>query len=765
MLRYCLCMLAGAYTFILPGYLPSTAYLTSVAAVALLCMVKAALRMIAFFLCGLSLHWFAALQASSDVLPVTLEGKTLQATVVVEDFPQWSGDVLRLVGSPVANPELPERLRLSWYGAPKNIGIGETLSLQVRLRRPRGYANPHGFDYEAWLLRKGIGATGYVVAGERARRMDDAGTRRTTQFRRYFVQRVEQLLPQDDAAAVLMAIAVGARQHISRRQWDRYAVSGTSHLMAISGLHIGLAAAGAYILAWGVAGIFCRRANIRDIAMLCAICAALAYAQVSGFAVPARRASLMAVLAVVTVLMRRRVDATQILALACMLVFIGDPLSVLAPGFQLSFAAVALLLWHSRANNAQPYSGGPPWLQRFALAGRQLTAIQFTLLLGLFPLVATIFGRAAWVSVPVNLAVLPIFNVVTVPAALLGMLLDGPFRQVGDGLLRLAHTSIRMVLAIVNRVADWPAARLDLPYYGTAMMAAVILVASGAFLPRRWPGRPLAWIALAAVLVHRPRPPPPGCFDVHVLDVGQGLAAVVQTQSHLLVYDAGPAFRSGGDTGQLVLAPFVRKLGIAGVNTLIISHGDIDHAGGSLSLQQLVPVKRTLLGEYMTANDTPASLCEAGQGWQWDEVKFSILHPRALNRVEGNNASCVLEISAGPRRALLTGDIEARVEKALVARGAVRKSEFVTVPHHGSRTSSTAIFVDAAIARTAVVSNGYRNRWGLPKDDVADRWRASGARLLTTAESGAVSQRICADGPAFTPREARRYRARYWRQK
>jgi competence protein ComEC len=764
MLRYCLCMLAGAYSFLLPGYFPSTAYLSSIAGVATVCMLKAPLRVLAFFLLGLSLHWLAALQMHSDILPVALEGQTLQVTVFIDDFPLRRGNTLRFVGTTDTESVLPNKIRLSWYEAPEYLDIGDTWSLQVRLRRPRGFANPHGFDYEGWLFRQRIGATGYVVAAQQNLRLSDVSASRTTRFRRYFVQRVSTLLPDDDATAVLLAISVGARQLISRQQWDRYAVTGTSHLMAISGLHIGLAAAGVFVIVWGAAGLFCRTANLRDSAMVCAVCAAVAYAQLSGFAVPARRAMLMVTLAIGALLLRRRVAPAHILALVCVLVVVSDPLAILAPGFQLSFAAVALLLWHSRSTEEHIFETGIRVLDACLRGVQRLVALQLMLLMGLFPLVSGIFGRVAWMAVPVNLAVLPIFNFVTVPTALLGMLLDGPLRLPGDALLNLSHASIQWVLNIVTLVADSPGARLQLPYSGTAMVAAAILVAAWALLPRLWPGRHVAWISLVAVLVHRPNPPPSGCFDVHVLDVGQGLAVVVQTMKHLLVYDVGPAFRSGGDTGQLVVAPFLQQLGIKRVDTLVVSHSDLDHAGGSKSLQQLVDVQRVLTGEEAAHTDSSAQLCVAGQNWRWDAVDFSIIHPESGGRGDGNDASCVLSISAGSRRALLTGDIESRVEKSLVKLGRVENADFVTVPHHGSRTSSTGAFLDAVSARIAVVSNGYGNRWGLPKGEVVDRWRRTGAKLLSTAESGAISQRICARGAQFAPREERRTNTKYWRQ-
>ena len=263
---YCLAMLAGASSLLLFEQLPSSAYLASIAAAAFGCLFLPSLRHIAFVLLGLSAHWLAALLAIADFLPPSLEGQNLEATVVIESFPVLRGDSVRFLAGNDTDPRLPARMRLSWFDATAVPRIGETWVLQVRLRRPRGFVNPHGFDYEAWLLRQGIGATGYVVASPSNRNLGEPGIAYATLFRRNFVERVARLLPDDDATAVLLAIAVGARHRITPQQWDRYAVSGTSHLMAISGLHVGLAAAGVFLLIRGLASLVFRSLSLRDIA-------------------------------------------------------------------------------------------------------------------------------------------------------------------------------------------------------------------------------------------------------------------------------------------------------------------------------------------------------------------------------------------------------------------------------------------------------------------------------------------------------------------
>jgi competence protein ComEC len=631
------------------------------------------------------------------------------------------------------------------------------------LRAPRGFANPHAFDYERWLFREKIGATGYAVSAERSVQQPMTGT--LSRLRNHLLSRIHGLLPDDDARAVLLAITIGARQDVTRTQWDRYARSGTSHLMAISGLHVGLAAAGLYLV-FRVLGapLACGR-NVRDPAVVAAALGATGYALISGLAVPAQRALLMVIIVTIAALLRRRQRFANVLALACLAILIAEPMATLAPGFQLSFFAVALLLWSLRQTRDSRHGQNTPGLARLVSAPGRLGSLQLTLLLGLIPVTVLEFGRIAWLAPFVNLVALPVFNFCTVPLALAGIALDGPFHVAGDALLHLSHQSIWPVLWIVERAAELPYADLQIVPLQGAMLAVLWCAALWALLPPHFPGRWIAWIAAMAVVLHRPERPPEDCMDVHVLDVGQGQAVVVQTRSHLAVVDTGPAFRSGSNTAALVLVPFIRSLGVSRVDTLLVSHADLDHAGGVATLLQHFPVDELLSGELLSVpGEWPGrpNRCETGQRWDWDGIEFRILHPGRDDAYTGNDASCVLEISAGEYRVLLAGDVESRVERQLLGRELLRTSQLVTVPHHGSRTSSSQAFVNALHARTAVVSAGFGNRWGFPKTEVVRRWQDSGAQVLTTATSGAVSQRICRTGGPAPAIEQRRVFRRYW---
>lgn len=760
-----LCILSGAYSLEILRQLPAAALFWPVAALAVGCLLVPRLRLPGACLLGFTLMWHAAQNHIDDRLDPSWQKQALTIDATIIDFPVYASDTLRFFAAPVGRPDLPRRLRLSWYQPPDLPSAGELWRLQVKLRRPHGYANPHSFDYEGWLFRKGIGATGYVLDDGENRQLRALPADLISRIRGHFVARVAALLPDDDAAAVLMAIGVGARHKITREQWDRYAASGTSHLMAISGLHIGLAAGSIFLLCRVLLAPFCTRRNVRDLAALVAILAAGAYAMVSGMAVPAQRALLMALVIAFALAFRRRIPIGAMLAIPALVIFLFDPIAILLPGFMLSFAAVGILIVCGRQYFRQTVFSAGQFAGSLATNTRRLVYLQFALLAGLFPLTVFVFDRVAIAAPLVNLLALPIFNFFTVPLCLFGMLLDGPLQAAGDTLLRWAYESIRIVLMLVKFVAERPELRISIPAFPSAFALVVVLPLLHVILPVGWPGRRLAWIAIVAVLLYKPPPPPAGCLDYWVLDVGQGLAVVLRTHQHVLLYDTGPAFRSGTNTADLVIMPFLQNVGIERLDKLIVSHADQDHAGGLKSLLRKYAADQVLVGEAVEQSQSPQIQCTAGVHWSWDEVRFEILHPRNSSAWEGNNRSCVVLVSIGSTRLLLTGDIEAPVETLLVHASGLTRADIVLVPHHGSATSSSAPFVAALQPALAVVSAGFGNRWGMPRADVVQRWEHAGARVLNTAMEGAISQRICSSGEVGPVHRARVDSRKYWHDK
>ncbi len=763
MMINCLCLLAGAYSLELFQQLPSANDFFAIFLVVAMLGYRARTWAPLSAFAGLVVMALAAHSQISNRLDSDLHGEQLILNVRIGDFPERNGDSLRLIVRPLGQHALPEKIRLTWLRTEAQPKIGEVWHLSVRLRRPRGYANPGGFDYEGWLFRQRIGATGYVVAEEHNYQLKGESGARINRLRHQVVERISAIVPRDDAGAVLMAIAVGARHAISREQWDLYAATGTSHLMAISGLHIGLAGGGAYLICWAIFAPFFKRRNLRDTAIVGAIIAAGAYATVSGFAVPAQRAMLMAIIAGFALIFRRKVAPSELLGITATLVFLAEPLAILAPGFKLSFAAVAILFFVAR----QHVSIDGNHFQRLPCIvltnGKRLLLLQLALLTGLFPLSVMVFERFTLVAPAANLVVMPVFNFVTVPLSLAGMALDGPLQPAGDRLFICAYQSIRLVLWIVTKFSE--PGFLSFPAVHSPSAISAILPALYLLAPAGWPGRRFALIAMITVTSYRPLQPPEGCLDFHALDVGQGLAVVVQSQSHAMLFDTGPSFQGGSNTAELVILPFLTHLGISRLDRVIVSHADLDHSGGIRSIIENTEVGKVFVGELLSDLGLAQRQCLSGDRWNWDGIGFTVLHPRRDARWAGNNSSCVLEINVGNQYLLLAGDIESPIEKLLVHQAALRRSQVVFVPHHGSRTSSSAEFVLATRPDLAVVSAGYGNRWGFPKDDVVRRWQGIGATVLSTATSGAISQRFCRNKAGGPFREERTRAARYWHEK
>lgn len=757
--KYCIAMLLGAYTTALFSTLPGPYCLLPVLAAAMLLSWFAHLRLIAIYLAGFAMMGLAANAQLENRLDPDASGRDWVIVGQIKDFPDRRNASIRFVFLPDEPEAVPARIRLSWYEPEYLPAQGETWQLQVRLKRPRGLHNPGGFDYAGWLFRERIGATGYVIPGELNRRILTLHPNLIARARQRVADRIEDLFPDNSAAAVLMAIAIGARHKISRVDWDHYARTGTSHLMAISGLHIGLAAGSVYCLVWILLAPLFRTANLRDIALVCAAVAAGAYAQLSGFAVPAQRAFLMIFFTVTALMFRRRFDSGFLLAIPAIVIFLLEPLSILTPGFQLSFCAVAILFYCAATAYRSGIGTGLALNKRLFSALRSTAQMQLALLFGLFSLVMLSFDRFTPLAPFINALVLPLFNFVIVPLTLFGALLDGPFQNMGNLLLGWSYRSIRVVLRLVEESSTWSVSSFEITALGPVMVVVGLLPPLFSILPRSWPGRHLPLFAILAVVLYSPPRPDNRCFRYSVLDVGQGLAVVVETRQRTLIFDTGPAFRDGGDSGDSALLPFLARSGVRHVDRIVVSHGDMDHAGGLQSVKNGVDVGDIVVGEAIAGLRYG---CQSGVQWRWDGVLFTFLHPRSPAAWDGNNRSCVLLIDNSEHRVLLTGDIEKPVEVLLGYLNQWPAVDTVVIPHHGSGTSSSATLVDAVQAKLAIVSAGHANRWGMPREAVVARWQDSGAKVLNTAHSGAVSQLFCPGKSSVAVRQERLRTARYW---
>lgn len=744
-------------------------------------------RWLAFFvllLAGLALG-FAWAEARgqwrlADELPLASEGREIVVSGVVSALPQAIPRGVRFeFDVETASETVPRHVSLAWYQgevawdeeaypAAVPLHAGERWRFTVRLKRPHGNLNPQGFDYEGWLLERNIRATGYVRPRS-AERLAEAVWRpgyAIEMLREALRARFHATLSDAPYAGILVALAIGDQQAIAPELWQVFAKTGITHLMSISGLHVTMFAGLAYLVAlalWRRSPRLPLRLPAQKAGALAGFLAALAYSLLSGFAVPAQRTLYMLGVVALARLLNRELAASRVLALALLFVLLLDPWAVLAAGFWLSFGAVALL-FYAGSNRL----GTSHWLREW---GRT----QWAVTLGMLPAVLALFGQFSLVSPLANALAIPLVSFVITPLALAGTL---PLLL---PLLELAHVVTTALMRYIEWLAAWPLATWQqaIPPPWALLMA----LAGGLWLllPRGVPARWLGVFAFLPLLTYAPPRPAMGEARVVVLDVGQGLAVHVQTAAHDLLFDAGPKFSIEADSGNRLIVPYLRAIGVRRLDAFVISHADKDHEGGAESVLAALPVTRMITSlpftHPLSAWPVPQTPCQAGDEWRWDGVRFLVLHPLPKAVAKKTNAmACVLLIEAGGRRALLTSDIEAAQELELVEKFPPAKSalaarqdkslgdtlhaDVVTVPHHGSRTSSTAEFIAAVGAREAIFPVGYRNRFGHPKDDVVARWQMSGAHLSRTDRDGAISVRLGAGHLALeSAREARR---RYW---
>ncbi len=763
----------GATAFmILPRH--SVGARRSIAHVVALILAALAFGMAGFFYAA----WRAEVRLA-DALPTAWEGRDIRVVGVIDDLPQPTdrGTRFAFAVESILTPGavVPSRLSLAWYRGWEReeadsaktpipeIHAGERWSLTVRLKRPHGTVNPHGFDVEAWLLQNELRATGFVRSDDENLRVDAFAGRASdhvARARESIRARILRALEGRPYAGVVAALAIGDERAIPAEQWQLFNRTGIGHLISISGLHITFFAAliGGFVYwLWKRSHRLTMRLPARKAAAVAGVTAAFVYVLLAGFEVPAQRTLYMLAVAAIGLWLGRPGSASVVWLWALAVVLAWDPWATLTPGFWLSFGAVGLLLYIGVGRIGK----SPKW--------RDALRAQSAITLGLIPLMLILFQQISIVSPLANAVAIPVVTFIVVPLALASIVIPW------DLLLLVAHQVFAWVALLLEFLSAMPAAVWQQHAPGIFATIAGMLGVLWLLAPRGVPGRSLGLVWLAPLFVVVPLLPAMGAYQVTVLDVGQGLAVLVQTHDHTLLYDTGPRFTESADAGNRIIAPMLRASGVARLDGLIVSHQDSDHSGGALSLLQTVPVDwlASSLGpnhpivRARVDRGGAVRRCQAGEKWTWDGVDFAILHPVDANyinpKLKTNDISCVLRVSNAAGSTLLTGDIEARTEADLVRRdpGGLR-SDVLIVPHHGSRSSSTPAFIDSVRPEVAVFTPGYRNRFDHPRPEVVARYVAAGARNYRTDYDGALTFTFD-DGASHVPRRERAYDARYWR--
>ena len=720
--------------------------------------------------------WAAILAhaALSQELAKTAEGRDIAVVGTIARLPHDFGEGVRFqfaVEQVVDDAaELPRMLALSWYGGREGVQVrpGERWRLTVRLQRPHGNANPHGFDYEAWLLGQGVRATGYVRPGGSNRRIDSfvfSPVHVVERCRDLLRSRIMEALAGKPYAGVIVALVIGDQRGIGQADWDVFNRTGVSHLVAISGLHITMIAG---LAAWFASSLwrrsFCTRAQLplilpaQKVAALAGAAAALLYVLLAGFGVPAQRTLYMLAVVAVALWCGRLTGVSHVLCLALGVVVLLDPWCLLWPGFWLSFGAVGVILYAGAGRFEASTSG---WSGALRLAART----QYAVTLGLVPLTLLLFSQVSLIGPLANTVAIPVVSFVVTPLALLGSLLPAPF---ASPVLALAHLGVDWLAAALGRLASLPLAVWSAPQPPPWLFLLALFGTAWMLAPRGWPQRwigAVSWLPLFTLL---PTHPPAGAFIVTAFDVGQGMALLVETEKHRLLYDTGPQYAATQNGATRVLLPYLRARGVSQLDGLIVTHSDTDHSGGALTLLDALQI------DWMASSLAPGHpavrkaaarrRCEAGQRWEWDGVAFEMLQPTpasyAQPGLKANARSCTLRISAKGRAILLAADIEAAQEAALLQAAPGRlRADVLLAPHHGSGTSSTPAFLAAVKPSIAVFQVGHRNRYRHPKKEVFERYGQLGIRRLRTDESGAITFEF---GQEIRVGEYRRAQRRYW---
>ncbi|QJD58496.1 DNA internalization-related competence protein ComEC/Rec2 [Pseudomonas sp. gcc21] len=704
-------------------------------------------RVFAAFLAGLIWASYCHHQMLDKRLVPALDGQKVLIEGRISGLPEptLTGWRFELAEARMADTgEALPLIRAHWY-AGEPVASNQRWRFEANLRRPRGMSNPGGFDYEAWLYAQEIGALASIRHGQ----LLEEPVVRLSGLRSYIRQRLDATLVPQPGGQRLLALIVGDRSVLSADEWTIMQATGTSHLMVISGLHVGMLASLAFLIM-----AVCARLRLFPgrwprfwFAAPLAVLLASGYAALAGFAVPTQRALLMILLVLIARLIYRQPGPwVTWLAALCAVVMVS-PAAPLKAGFWLSFMAVGLLIFGM--------SG------RLAVRGIWLRwgKAQWVIFVGLWPWLL-LWAMPVSLSAPlVNAVAIPWVSLVVVPAALLGAVFDVAFGW--SWLLLAAAHALDALFDGLAWFADFQAPlRMAFPGWlgwsvgATGTLALLSPLSRLLLVP--------ALVSLAVLLLPGRPVPQQGAFWVTVLDVGQGSSALIQTSNHTLLYDTGARLSSGFDLGEAVVHPALVSFGLRKLDVMLLSHADNDHAGGALAIQRLMQVDRVLSGEHeRQAVALNAEQCRAGDSWDWDGVHFKIMYAAGAP-ANSNDRSCVLKVTTGDSSLLLTGDLGMSGEYELLAEDV--QADLLLAPHHGSRSSSSYAFIRAVAPRWVVFSAGYGNRFGHPHKNVVQRYRELGAEPVYTATSGAVRFVLNGTGQSMQLWSWREHSRRFWHE-
>lgn len=698
-------------------------------------------------------NWYAV-QSLADRLPLRLQDKQCEVEGYIASLPIIESKQAKFQFDITSLGSHPIRVRLTWRYAAA-LHVGDKWHFAVKLKRIHGTQNPGSFDFEKWAYANGLKGSGYVLQSVSNQFITHDPYRYMLQQTREKIQnQLNLILPHSSTAPWLLALMTGERQSITKSDWEVLRNTGTNHLMAIAGLHIGILAGISFF-----AASWLWRRNEKCLLFLPAKYAGalvslgmvMLYSALAGFSLPTERASFMLLSYILVLLSKRRVLGWYPWLFALLLVLILNPLNVLSESFYLSFGTLALI-YYCMQGRMNP--GGLWWHW-----GRT----QWVIGIGLLPLTAALFQQYSLISFIANIIAIPWLSFFILPFCFLSLLFLFFSMPLSHGLLILADKSLSVLWMILSALSKLPIAVWYFPQLHGWTLFSCLIATLILLLPAGIKGRffSIIWF-MPLLFINAPKPHEKE-IDLYLLDVGQGLSVVVQTRSHVLVFDAGPRFFPHYDAGNEVVVPFLRTKSIDHVDMLVISHGDNDHLGGASSLLLTLPVNRIKTSVPKKLLPFKAGLCKAGDTWQWDGVYFTFLYPDKTHLQQGNNSSCVLRIDNGKNQILLTGDIEKKAEDIMVAH--YQESILATImvaPHHGSKTSSSLAFIKAVKPQFVLYATGYHNRYHFPHAKVKLRYKKLSVQAFNTAEAGMIQFHLGNHAASIKPVLYREIYHPYW---
>lgn len=759
MLAGTLAFAVGIYCLMQFSYLPSLWLIAILPLLFLLTRFSPRFRVILLFSIGFFWALFRAGVALEHTLDSDIEKQNVFLKGVIISIPETHNDHVRFLidieeMTDFKAQHLPFSgiIRLSWYQNQKTPVPGEIWQLKAKLKRPYGFMNSGGFDYEAWMLRQGIKATGYVKFDAYNKQIGTDQTYFLQKFRYKLAQQLKHSL-DNPLLGLVLALSLGDRSRLDKEQWKILTSTGTNHLVAISGLHLSLVAGFIYFLAsfvWSRFYFLTQRIPAPVFASLMAFAGAFFYALLAGFALPAQRALIMIAVFLISLFSVRQTLIVNVICIAAVLVLLLDPFAIIAVDFYLSFMAVVFILYVSRFRISRHHNL-TRWIR-----------LQCMLSIALCPILIFWFKQIPLYSVLANLVVIPLIGFLVVPLVLVALILLFPLPQLAQHLYGIIDKINEIYWAYLEFLSQQSYAVIPIAAPNLLLLILAITGMLILLMPKGLPARWLGIFFILPLLFPATQELKQGEFDFDLLDAGQGLAAVIQTREHTLIYDTGTRFSERFNIGDAVIKPYLRHKGINQISMLLISHGDNDHIGGAEIIIDSFEINKILSSVLDRFDEqVKAEACYAGQKWHWDGVDFEVLHPQMDSLFKGNNASCVLKVSSAQGSVLLTGDIEEEAEERLIEH---YKDELHTgillVPHHGSRTSSTEKFIAAVSPQYAFIPAGYRNRFGFPKQDIMRRYDALDVKTFVSYKTGELSAKFRDEGLQID--EFRTKNRRFW---